>query len=81
MRCMPFRWKFSPLLCHLAFQKVIAGIIEPHMTIFHCLDDFQSPWPTHATLLKAPGAPLPPPFQQYVPSKNEPMPLRGRTRD
>ena len=40
MRRMPFGWKFSPLLCQLALQKVIAGIVPPHMIIFHYLDDF-----------------------------------------
>ena len=37
---MPFGWKFSPLPCQLALQKVIEGIIPPHMIIFHYLDDF-----------------------------------------
>ena len=32
---MPFRWKFSPLLCQLALQKVIARIVPLHMIIFH----------------------------------------------
>ena len=40
MRRMPFGWKFSPLLCQLALQKVIAGIFPPHVIIFHYLDDF-----------------------------------------
>ena len=40
MRRMPFGWKFSPLLCQLALQKVIEGIIPLHMIIFHYLDDF-----------------------------------------
>ena len=40
MRRMPFGWKFSPLLCQLALQKVIEGIVPPHMIIFHYLDDF-----------------------------------------
>ena len=37
---MPFGWEFSPLLCPLALQKVIAGLVPPHMMIFHYLDDF-----------------------------------------
>ena len=40
MRRMPFGWKFPPMLCQLALQKVIAGIAPPHMIIFHYLDDF-----------------------------------------
>ena len=40
MRFMPFRRKFSPLLCPLALQKVIEGIVPPHMIIFHYLDNF-----------------------------------------
>ena len=40
MRHMPFGWKFSPLLCQLALQKVIEGIVPPPMIIFHYLDDF-----------------------------------------
>ena len=37
---MPFSWKFSPLLCQLALQKVIKGIVPLHMIIVHYLDDF-----------------------------------------
>ena len=40
MRRMPVGRKFSPLLCLLALQKVIEGIVPPHMIIFHCVDDF-----------------------------------------
>ena len=40
MRRMPFGWKFSPVLCQLALQKIIVGIVPPHMIIFHYLDDF-----------------------------------------
>ena len=40
MRRMPFGWKFSPPLCQLALQKVIAGLVPPYMIIFHYLDDF-----------------------------------------
>ena len=40
MHRMPFGWKFSPLLCQLALQKVIAGLVPPHTIIFHYLDDF-----------------------------------------
>ena len=29
MRRMPFGWKFSALLCQLALQQVIAGIVPP----------------------------------------------------
>ena len=40
MRRMLFGWKFYPLLCQLALQKVIEGIVPPHMIIFHYLDYF-----------------------------------------
>ena len=40
VRRMPFGWKLFPLLCQLALQKVIAGIVPPHLIIFHHLDDF-----------------------------------------
>ena len=40
MRRMPFGWKFSPPLCPLALQKVVEGIVPPHMIIFYYLDDF-----------------------------------------
>ena len=39
MRRMPFGWKFSPLLCQLLVQKMIAGMVPPHMIIFRYLDD------------------------------------------
>ena len=40
MRRMPFGWNFSPLLCQLALQKVIEGILPTYLIIFHYLDDF-----------------------------------------
>ena len=40
MRRMPFGWKCSSLLYQLALQKVINGIVPPHMIPFHYLDNF-----------------------------------------
>ena len=40
MRHMPCGWKFFTLLCQLALQRVIKGIVPPHMIVFHYLDDF-----------------------------------------
>ena len=40
MRRMLLGWKFSLSLCQLALQKVIEGMVPPHMIISHYLDDF-----------------------------------------
>ena len=40
MRRMLFGWKFSLMLCQLALQKPIKGIVPPPMILFHYLDDF-----------------------------------------